>query len=61
LSYLLFSGLLSSLDIDIEGLVYEPIALVIGLIGLIVITVLASLGPSLGAARRTVSAILRYQ
>ena len=61
LSYLLFLGLLSSLEINIEGIVYEPIALVIGLIGLIAITVLASLGPSLGAARRTVSAILRYQ
>ena len=60
LSYLLFLGLTSSLDIDIE-LAYEPIALVIGLIGMIVITVLASLGPSLGAARKTVSAILRYQ
>ena len=61
LSYLLFLGLLSSLGLTIEGIVYEPIALVIGLIGLIVITALASLGPSLGAARRTVSAILRYQ
>ena len=60
LSYLLFLGLTSVLDIDI-ALTYEPIALVIGLIGLIVITVLASLGPSLGAARKTVSAILRYQ
>ena len=60
LSYLLFLGLVSSLDFDIE-LAYEPIALVIGLIGLIVITFLASLGPSLGAARRTVSEILRYQ
>ena len=60
LSYLIFQGLTSSLDLDI-ALVYEPIALVIGLIGMIVITVLASLGPSLGAARRTVSAILRYQ
>ena len=39
----------------------DPIALVYGLVGMIVITVLASLGPSLGAARRTVSAILRYQ
>ena len=61
LSYLLGLGLISSLDITIEGIGYEPIALVIGLIGLIVITVLASLGPSLGAARRTVSSILRYQ
>ena len=39
---------------DTAGLAY-------GLIGMIVITVLASLGPSLGAARRTVSDILRYQ
>ncbi len=61
LSYLLAQGLISSLDIDIEGLGYEPIALVIGLIGMIVITALASLGPSLGASRRTVSEILRYQ
>ena len=61
LSYLLSLGLISSLDIHIEGLGYEPIALVIGLVGMIVITALASLGPSLGAARRTVSEILRYQ
>ena len=61
LSYLLALGLISSLEIPIEGLGYEPIALVIGLIGMIVITALASLGPSLGAARRTVSEILRYQ
>lgn len=60
LSYLLFLGLTASLGFDIE-LTYEPIALVIGLIGLIVITVLASLGPSLGASRKTVSNILRYQ
>ena len=60
LSYLLAQGLISSLEITI-GVGYEPIALVIGLIGMIVITALASLGPSLGAARRTVSAILRYQ
>ena len=63
LSYLLAQGLISSLGMDefIEGIGMEPIALVIGLIGMIVITVLASLGPSLGAARRTVSTILRYQ
>ena len=61
LSYLLAQGLISSLEITLEGIGYEPIALVMGLIGMIVITVLASLGPSLGAARRTVSDILRYQ
>ena len=60
MSYLLFLAPVSTLDagFDVE---YEQIALAYGLIGLIVITVLASLGPSLGAARRTVSAILRYQ
>ena len=61
LSFLLADALIVSLDIDIEGLGYEPIALVIGFVGMIVISVLASLGPSLGAARRTVSEILRYQ
>ena len=61
LSFLMAQGLIASLDIDLEGIGYEPIALVVGLVGMIVITALASLGPSLGAARRTVSAILRYQ
>jgi putative ABC transport system permease protein len=61
LSYLVAQGLIASLEIEIEGLGYAPIALVVGLVGMIVITVLASLGPSLGAARRTVSDILRYQ
>ena len=60
LSYLIAQGLISSLEIPID-IGYEPIALVIGLIGVTVITILASLGPSLGAARKTVSSILRYQ
>ena len=61
LAYLIAEGLIASLEIPIEGIGFKPIALVVGLIGMIVITALASLGPSLGAARRTVSAILRYQ
>jgi ABC-type lipoprotein release transport system permease subunit len=36
-------------------------ALVIGLLGMLIITTIASLWPSLGAARKTVSDILRYQ
>jgi ABC-type antimicrobial peptide transport system permease subunit len=36
-------------------------AVIIGLIGMLVVTTLASLWPSLGAARKTVSDILRYQ
>ncbi|WP_119065576.1 ABC transporter permease [Aggregatilinea lenta] len=36
-------------------------AMIVGLVGMLIITALASLGPSLGAARKTVSDILRYQ
>ena len=61
LAYLIAEGLITSAEIELEGIGMGTIALVVGLIGMIVITALASLGPSLGAARRTVSAILRYQ
>jgi ABC-type antimicrobial peptide transport system permease subunit len=42
---------------------FEPsiLAIVLGLIGMLVITTVASLVPSLSAARKTVSDILRYQ
>jgi ABC-type antimicrobial peptide transport system permease subunit len=40
---------------------FSPTAVVIGLIGMLGITTIASLWPSLGAARKTVSDILRYQ
>jgi ABC-type antimicrobial peptide transport system permease subunit len=39
----------------------SPTAAVIGLIGMLIITTIASLWPSLSAARKTVSDILRYQ
>lgn len=61
LSYLLGLGLIAVLAFDIEDIGYAPVALVIGLVGVVVITALASIGPSLGAARKTVSEILRYQ
>jgi putative ABC transport system permease protein len=61
LSYLIAEGLLASMEIGMEGLGFDTSALWIGLVGMIVITVLASLGPSLSAARKTVSEILRYQ
>ena len=63
LSYLVGLGLIKSMGMDsfIEGIGYDPIALVVGLVGMVVITILASIGPSLGAARKTVSEILRYQ
>jgi putative ABC transport system permease protein len=40
---------------------YPPVALLVGLLGMIFIVTVASLLPSLAAARRTVSDILRYQ
>jgi ABC-type antimicrobial peptide transport system permease subunit len=40
---------------------FSPMAVVIGLIGMLIVTTIASLWPSLGAARKTVSDILRYQ
>jgi putative ABC transport system permease protein len=40
---------------------FSPTAVIIGLIGMLIVTTIASLWPSLGAARKTVSDILRYQ
>jgi ABC-type antimicrobial peptide transport system permease subunit len=40
---------------------YAPIVPLIGLVGILTISALASLGPSISAARKTVSDILRYQ
>ncbi len=40
---------------------FSPTAAISGLVGMLVITTIASLWPSLGAARKTVSDILRYQ
>ncbi len=39
----------------------SPVAAVVGLVGILVITTIASLWPSISAARKTVSEILRYQ
>lgn len=50
------AGLGDTFQID-----FSEISLVIGLVGLMIITTIASIGPSLGAARKTVSDILRYQ
>jgi putative ABC transport system permease protein len=61
LAYLIAGGLLESMEVGMEGVGFDSSALWVGLVGMIVITLLASLGPSLGATRRTVSDILRYQ
>lgn len=46
---------------DTFPLELSPAAAIIGLVGMLLITTVASLWPSLGAARKTVSDILRYQ
>lgn len=62
LSYLLSRGLGNALPFgDVFEIGYPPITLVIGLAGMLVIVTIASLWPSLSAARKTVSDILRYQ
>jgi putative ABC transport system permease protein len=61
LSYLLSKGLMAALPFGTGSLPYPPISLLIGLVGMIVIATFSSLWPSIGAARKTVSEILRYQ
>ncbi|NDJ75988.1 MAG: ABC transporter permease [Chloroflexi bacterium] len=46
---------------DLFPVEFSPTATLIGLIGMIVITAIASLWPSVSASRKTVSDILRYQ
>lgn len=62
LSYFLSTGLISALNLGDEyRLSYPPIAIVVGLVGTLLVTTIASIWPSIAAARRTVSDILRYQ
>jgi putative ABC transport system permease protein len=46
---------------DIFTYEYQPVVAVIGLVGVAIIAAVASIWPSIAAARRTVSEILRYQ
>ena len=62
LSLLLNNGLIAVLNLGDEyNLGYPPEAAVLGLIGILIITTVASIWPSISAARKTVSDILRYQ
>lgn len=61
LSYGVGYMLYRALEVDTVGYIYPPFVLLLGLAGMQVIVAIASLGPSLGAARKTVSDILRYQ
>jgi putative ABC transport system permease protein len=62
LSYLLAVGLLNALEFgDFIDFQYPVWVLGLGLVGMVIIATVASLWPSIAAARRTVSDILRYQ
>lgn len=61
LSYGVAMALTSLLPVGDFGFAYPPIAAGMGLLGMLIMAGLASIWPSLSAARRTVSDILRYQ
>ena len=61
ISYLLALQINAAFQLETVKFTYPPEVLVFGLVGMLVIASIASLGPSLSAARKTVSEILRYQ
>lgn len=61
LSVLLSRGLIAALPFETFGIGYPLYTPLVGLAGMLVVVTIASLWPSLAAARRTVSDILRYQ
>jgi ABC-type antimicrobial peptide transport system permease subunit len=62
ISYLLNNALIAALNLGSEyNLGYPLAAALLGLVGTLLVAGLASLWPSITAARKTVSDILRYQ
>jgi ABC-type antimicrobial peptide transport system permease subunit len=61
LSYGIAKALTSLLPVGEFGFSYPPVVAALGLLGMLVMAGMASIWPSLSAARRTVSDILRYQ
>jgi len=61
LSYVLGLALLKAMPFGFIAYSYPLINLLIGLVGMVVIATVSSLWPSIGAARKTVSQIIRYQ
>lgn len=61
LGYLISRGLAQALPFENFGLGFPLQTVALGLVGMLIVTTIASLWPSLAAARRTVSDILRYQ
>jgi putative ABC transport system permease protein len=61
LGYLFSEALVGMLPFGISDIPFAPSSLLVGLIGIVVVAAISSLWPSIGAARKTVSEILRYQ
>lgn len=61
ISYFLAMALNAAFNVDTLEFRYPLIIPVFGLVSMVAITLISSIGPSLGAARKTVSDILRYQ
>jgi putative ABC transport system permease protein len=59
--YLISRGLTAALPFETFGIGFPPQTVVFGLAGMLAVVTIASLWPSLAAARKTVSDILRYQ
>ena len=61
LGYLISQGLIAALPFEAFGIGFPAQTVVIGLVSMLLVVTIASLWPSLAAARKTVSDILRYQ
>ena len=61
LGYFISVGLNEALPFQGLGGGFPLQAIIFGLVGMLVVVTIASLWPSLAAARRTISDILRYQ
>jgi ABC-type antimicrobial peptide transport system permease subunit len=59
-AYLFSQVLASMLSFGIE-IPFAPFSLLVGLVGMVIVATISSLWPSISAARKTVSEILRYQ
>jgi putative ABC transport system permease protein len=59
--YMISLALNAALPFQELGGGFPPQTIILGLVGMVIVVTVASLWPSLGAARRTISDILRYQ
>jgi ABC-type antimicrobial peptide transport system permease subunit len=60
LGYLFSQVLVEMLPFGVD-IPFAPISLLVGLVGIVIIATISSLWPSINAARKTVSQIIRYQ